>query len=58
MRENFVSLMIFANSATELQEKLTELTARGKEVGLQINPSKTKVMTNDMETPIILEAHK
>ena len=45
-------IVIFSNSATELQEMLNELNEKSKEVGLQMNPTKTKLMTNSMETQI------
>jgi retron-type reverse transcriptase len=39
-------IVIFAKSTTELQEIMTELNTRSKEMGLLMNPSKTKIMTN------------
>ena len=34
---------------------LTEFYRRSKELGLQINPSKAKGMTNSTETPIVID---
>jgi hypothetical protein len=48
-------IVIFAKSTTELQEMVTELNTRSKEMGLLMNPTKTKIMTNSMETPIIID---
>jgi hypothetical protein len=48
-------IVIFAKSTTELQEKMTELNTRSKEMDLLMNPTKTKIMTNSMETPIITD---
>jgi hypothetical protein len=47
--------VIFAKSTTELQEMVTGLNTRSKEMGLLMNPTKTKIMTNSTETPIIIE---
>jgi hypothetical protein len=48
-------IVIFAKSTTELQEMMTELNTRSKETGLLMNPTKTKIMTNSTETPIIID---
>ena len=43
-------LVIFSNSLEEAQESLNELNTRGREVGLEMNLSKTKYMTANIET--------
>jgi hypothetical protein len=48
-------IVIFAKSTTELHEMMTELSTRSKETGLLMNPTKTKIMTNSTETPIIID---
>jgi hypothetical protein len=48
-------IVIFAKSTTVLQEMMTELNTRSKEMGLLMNPTKTKIMTNSTETPIIID---
>ena len=34
---------------------LTELNRRSNEVSIQMNPPKTKIMTNSIETPIVID---
>jgi hypothetical protein len=34
---------------------MTELNTRSKEMGLLMNPTRTKIMTNSTETPIIID---
>lgn len=48
-------LVILANSATELRILLQELSTQSKNVGLEMNQQKTKVMTNSKEINIIIE---
>lgn len=48
-------IVLFAKSATELQEMLAELNTKSAIAGLQMNPTKTKAMTNHIETPIIID---
>lgn len=45
-------IVIFANSANELQSMLTELTRECAKVGLMANQNKTKVMSNYEKIPI------
>jgi hypothetical protein len=47
--------VIFDKYTTELQEMMRELNTRSKEMGLLMNPTKTKIMTNSMEIPIIVD---
>jgi hypothetical protein len=48
-------IIIIGKSATELQEIMTELNTRSKEMDLLMNPTKTTIMTNSIETPIITD---
>lgn len=48
-------IVLFANSAEELQQLLTDLNQCSKKVGLRINFDKTKVMTNGRKTNISIE---
>jgi hypothetical protein len=48
-------IVIFFKSTTELQAMMTGLNTRSKEMGLLMNPTKTKIMTNATETPIIID---
>lgn len=48
-------IALFAKSHNELQKMLMELNTESKKVGLEMNPSKTKIMTNHNETPISIE---
>jgi hypothetical protein len=48
-------IVIFAKSTTELQEMMTELNTRSKEMGLLMNQTNTKIITNSTETSIIIE---
>ncbi|CAF4889151.1 unnamed protein product [Pieris macdunnoughi] len=49
-------IVIFSNSATQLQDMLNELVCASKSIGLEMNTSKTKVMTNSKERPIFVNA--
>jgi hypothetical protein len=51
-------IAIFAQTVRELQEILRELNTKSKEVGLTMNPTKTKVMTNHTNIPITIEGTK
>lgn len=48
-------IVLFASSAQELEAMLIELQSRSKEVGLLLNPQKTKIMTNSTEIPVSLD---
>jgi hypothetical protein len=48
-------IVIFAKSTTELQAMMTGLNTRIKEMGLLMNPTKTKIISNSTETPIIID---
>jgi hypothetical protein len=48
-------IVIFAKSTTELQSMMTGLNTRSKEMGLLMNPTKTKINSNPTETPIIID---
>ena len=48
-------IVLFARTAIELQDMMAELNKRSKEVGLWMNPTKTKIMTNSRETPITID---
>jgi hypothetical protein len=52
------NIAIFAHIARQLQEMLRELNTKSKEVGLTMNPTKTKTMTNHTEIPITIEGTK
>ncbi|KAJ8731191.1 hypothetical protein PYW07_004355 [Mythimna separata] len=47
-------IVLFSSSATELERTLHELSDASLEVGLKMNMSKTKVMTNEMPKTIKL----
>ncbi|KAJ2946764.1 hypothetical protein O0L34_g12828 [Tuta absoluta] len=45
-------IVVFAKSASELKEMITALSETSRKVGLQMNFSKTKIMTNYHQVPI------
>ena len=44
-------IVLFATSAKKLEKMMNELNDKSKEVGLNMNPMKTKLMTNSTENP-------
>ena len=48
-------VVLFTNSATNLQEMISELNAASKTAGLSINYSKTKIMSNGRKDRITVE---
>jgi hypothetical protein len=51
-------IAMFAHTARGLQEMLRELDTKNKKVGLTMNPTKTKIMTNHTEIPFTIEGTK
>lgn len=47
-------IVLIAGTTTELNEMLQELATNSKQIGLEINMSKTKILTNSTKTPIKL----
>ena len=45
-------VVVFAKSAKELEAILTELTTRNQETGLEMNPTKTKILSNSDYVPV------
>ncbi|MEL7307279.1 MAG: reverse transcriptase family protein, partial [Pseudomonadota bacterium] len=50
-------LVLFSPNSEGLNKKIDELKHKGEEVGLKINFAKTKVMTNNIVTPITSDGH-
>ena len=48
-------IVLFATTAQQLKEMMSELDAKSKEVGLQMNPAKTRIMTNYKEVQVKIE---
>ena len=48
-------LVLISSDAIELQEMITQLNTESRKFGLKINIDKTKVMTNNVETPINID---
>ena len=49
-------IILFANTARELQEMINELDTQSKRIGLSMNNAKTKLMTNAQEIAVRLDA--
>lgn len=47
-------IIIFAKTSNELETMIRELDTASKKIGLQLNTSKTKVATNSIQRPIIV----
>ena len=59
VNENYLSnlrfaddIILFSETASQLEEMINELNSISLEIGLELNTSKTKIMTNNPETPI------
>lgn len=48
-------IVVFSTNPDELRTMITELNREGNKIGLQVNRSKTKIMSNGPEVPIYLE---
>ncbi|CAF4877644.1 unnamed protein product [Pieris macdunnoughi] len=44
-------IVIFSNSATQLQDMLNELVCASRSIDLEMNTSKTKIIANSKERP-------
>lgn len=47
-------IVLFSTSSKQLEKMLTDLSDSSNTIGLQLNTSKTKVATNSIQTPIIV----
>ena len=45
-------VVVFAKSAKELEAMLTELNTQSQEMGLEMNPTKTKILSNSDYVPV------
>ena len=52
------NIVIFANSSVELGKIMEDLNMRSKEDSLEMNLKKIKILTNALETPVIVGNRK
>ena len=50
--------VLFANNPTELQNDLQQLTDLSREVGLEVNLTKTKWMRNEYSVPGVIRTNE